>query len=329
MTLDSTIAFPEVVCPEDHLKLTRTDDTLLCPEGHRFAIRADIPRLVAAQDNYAEAFGAQWHQYRRTQLDSYTKTTLSRDRLQRCLGEDLWRCLNGQDRLEVLETGCGAGRFTEVLLQQPAASVTSTDLSSAVEPNQVNCPQSERHRILQCDINRLPFLPGQYDIVICLGVVQHTRDSERTIADLYAQVKPGGWLVFDHYTHSLSEYTKVTAALLRPILKRLPPAQGVRATTALTRMFFPLHRAVRNVTLFQMMLSRVSPILTYYHALPELDDRQQYEWAELDTHDSLTDYYRHLRSSRSIRATLEGLSARGIWVEKGGNGVEARCQKPR
>lgn len=321
-------SFPKIVCPVEQLELTKIDNDLVCSSGHRYHIRDGIPRLLEAENNYADAFGAQWHQYRTTQLDSYTKTTLSRDRLERCLGERLWQQLRGEKRLEVLEAGCGAGRFTEVLLQLPAAHVTSTDLSSAVEPNQVNCPQSERHRILQCDINRLPFLPEQYDIVICLGVVQHTKSSEETIADLYKQVKPGGWLVIDHYTHSLSEYTKVTAALVRPILKRLSPAQGVKATKALTRLFFPLHRAVRKVTLLQWMLSRVSPILTYYHALPELDDRLQYEWSELDTHDSLTDYYRHLRSRGAIRSILEALAAQEVWVENGGNGVEARCQKP-
>ena len=75
----------------------------------------------------------------------------------------------------MLEAGCGAGRFTEILLQLPAAAVTSTDLNSAVEPNQVNCPQSARHRIVQCDIKDLQFPPAQYDMVICLGVLQHTR----------------------------------------------------------------------------------------------------------------------------------------------------------
>ena len=54
----------------------------------------------------------------------------------------------------------------------------------------------------------------------------------------------------------------------------------------------------------------------------------QYEWAELDTHDSLTDYYKHLRSPRAIAATLAELHAGSVWVAKGGNGVEARCQKP-
>jgi 2-polyprenyl-3-methyl-5-hydroxy-6-metoxy-1,4-benzoquinol methylase len=319
-----------MVCPFDRLQVDESvDGTVLeCPNEHRFAVRFGIPRLLEAESGYADAFGEQWQRYSRTQLDSYTQTNISRDRLERCLGDDLWRELQGSHRIEVLEAGCGAGRFTEILLQLSGAFVTSTDLSSAVEPNQINAPQSDRHRIIQCDINQLPFLPEQYDIVVCLGVIQHTKDPEKTIADLYHQVKRGGWLVIDHYTHSLSNYTKVTARLLRPILKRLSPLNGLAATKALTRLFFPLHRAVKGRKPLQMILSRISPLLTYYHVFPELNDELQYEWAELDTHDSLTDYYKHLRSPKAIHAAIKLLGAQNIKVEKGGNGVEARCQKP-
>lgn len=322
--------FPALVCPVDHQVLVAdaAGRSLACPAGHAFPVRDNIPRLLPSGENYADAFGEQWRQYRRTQLDSYTRTTYSKDRLRRCFGYGLWQRLQQPVSLQILEAGCGAGRFTEVLLGTQAAAVTSTDLSSAVEPNQVNCPQSSRHRIVQCDINQMPFEPGQFDIVMCLGVVQHTRDPERTIADLHRQVKPGGWLIVDHYAHALSTYTKVTGILIRPILKRLPPRQGVAATKALTRWFFPLHRAVRRQRRLQMMLSRVSPIVTYFHALPELSDESQYEWAELDTHDSLTDWYKRLRSRRAIRRTLESLGAQELWVERGGNGIEARCRKP-
>jgi 2-polyprenyl-3-methyl-5-hydroxy-6-metoxy-1,4-benzoquinol methylase/uncharacterized protein YbaR (Trm112 family) len=330
VNLAASVSFPVLTCPIDQLALAPESSgrSLACPSGHVFPVRDDIPRVMPSGLNYADAFGEQWHQYRRTQLDSYTRTTYSRDRLRRCFGEVLWQRLQQPVPVQVLEAGCGAGRFTEVLLATTAAVVTSTDLSSAVEPNQVNCPQSPRHRIVQCDINQFPFLPGQYDIVMCLGVVQHTRDPERTIADLYRQVKPGGWLVIDHYRHALSTYTKVTAALIRPILKRLPPQQGVAATKKLTRWFFPLHYAVRRYTPLQMMLSRLSPILTYFHVLPELSDELQYEWSELDTHDSLTDWYKRLRSRKSIRKTLARLGAVELWVERGGNGIEARGRKP-
>jgi len=329
MSSASNSSFPPIVCPIDHSTLQNVaDGELRCSSGHRFGVRRDIPRLLGSENNYADAFGEQWIEYRVTQLDSYTRTDISKDRLRRCLGESLWKSLQGQGRVEILESGCGAGRFTEVLLQLPAASVTSTDLSSAVEPNKANCPLSERHRILQCDINQLPFQAEQYDIVVCLGVIQHTKDPERTMEDLYKQVKPGGWLVIDHYTQTLSYYTKLSEWLLRPILKRVSPSRGLSVTKALTKAFFPLHRAVKNAKPLQMLVSRFSPLLTYYHLFPQLNDRLQYEWAELDTHDSLTDYYKHLRSPRSVKSTLQALGSRNVWVQKGGNGVEARCQKP-
>lgn len=78
----------------------------------------------------------------------------------------------------------------------------------------------------------------------------------------------------------------------------------------------------------QIVLSRFSPLLTYYHAYPQLNDRLQYEWALLDTHDHLTDYYKHFRSVQQISRLLSALRAQDIWVVKGGNGVEARCRKP-
>ena len=319
---------PPLICPEHQRPLLRESDALACGPTHRFEIRDGIPRIVRSTSTYADAFGEQWNRYRTTQLDSHTGSTISEDRLRRCLGPALWERLHGCNVVDVLETGCGAGRFTEILLQTPAARVTSTDLSSAVDANQKNCPQSERHRVIQCDINALPFPPASFEIVVCLGVLQHTPDPDRAIDRLYAQVRPGGWLVLDHYTHSFSYYTKVTALALRPVLKRLPAKSGVRATEILTRIFFPLHRAARHNIMAQRLLSRVSPLLTYYHSYPQLNDQLQYEWALLDTHDSLTDFHKHFRSRRQIAHELARLGADSICIQKGGNGIEARCRKP-
>jgi SAM-dependent methyltransferase len=212
------------------------------------------------------------------------------------------------------------------VLLSTGARVTSIDLSSAVEANQENFPQDEHHRILQADVQRLPFAPGQFDLVFCLGVIQHTPSPEATIESLYSQVKPGGLLAIDHYTYSLSRLTK-SAPLFRVILKRQSPEAGLRWTERIVNFFLPLHRAVRNVPLAQALLSRVSPVLSYYHVLP-LNEELQREWALLDTHDALTDWYKHLRTRRQLRRTLERLGAGEIWCEYGGNGVEARCRRP-
>ena len=135
-------------------------------------------------------------------------------------------------------------------------------------------------------------------------------------------------MVIDHYTPSGSYYTKVTALLLLPVLKRVPPRWGIVATEILTKAFFPLQRLVKHRRSMQIGLSRVSPLLTYYQAYPQLNDRLQYEWALLDTHEQLTDYYKHFRTAPEIARLLSSLRAGDICVAKGGNGVEARCRKP-
>ena len=315
-----------MVCPEDGLALTETPEAATCREGHRWKVVGGIPRITPDGSGlYAEPFGLQWKVYRRVQLDSYTGTTLSLDRARRCLGEAAWQALHGARRTDVLEVGCGAGRFTEVLLGT-RAHVTSVDLSTAVDANQENFPQDERHRVLQADVRRLPFDAESYDVVFCLGVIQHTPSPEETMAKLYRHVKPGGWLVVDHYTYTVSQLTK-TLPLFRLVLRRMSPARGLRWTERLVRVFLPLHRAVRKHRLAQALLSRVSPVLAYYHVLP-LDDDLQRQWALLDTHDALTDWYKHLRTRGQIRRTLERLGGVDIWCEYGGNGVEARCRRP-
>ena len=319
------IGWPELVCPNDHLPVARQGDAMVCAKGHRWHVHAGIPRMLPGTSNYADAFGLQWRTYRKTQLDSYTKTTLSRDRARRCIGEEAWKRLHEPGGIDVLEVGCGAGRFTEVLLST-GSRVTSVDMSGAVDANQENFPQDLRHRIVQADVRQLPFVPGRFDVVFCLGVIQHTPDPEQTIEKLYEQVKPGGLLVIDHYTYTLSEMTK-SAPLFRFVFCRVSPETGLRWNRRLVEFFLPFHKAVRHHRVAQSLLSRVSPVLAYYHALP-LDDDLQRDWALLDTHDSLTDRFKHFRTRGQIVRRLQGLGAGAIVTSYGGNGVEARCQRP-
>jgi len=66
-------------------------------------------------------------------------------------------------------------------------------------------------------------------------------------------------------------------------------------------------------------------MICYYHALPELDAATQREWALLDTHDSLTDWYKHFRTQQQIREALVKLGLVNIeCVDRGSNGRGAR-----
>jgi SAM-dependent methyltransferase len=315
--------WPEWFCPEHQLPLASTAAQLACPKGHGFNLVNGIPRFVSGS-TYADHFGAQWNQYRLTQLDSYTGSTITRDRIRRCVGAEGWASLAGR---QVLECGCGAGRFTEVLLGA-GAHVTSIDLSTAVDANVLNFPVNETHRIAQADIMKLPFKQQSFDVVLCLGVIQHTPDPEATIARLYEYVAPGGMLVIDHYTYAIGRYTK-SAPLFRMVLKRMPPQKSIRITERLVDVFLPWHKRVAHNRLGRAIVHRISPVLSFHAMYPELDDRLQREWALLDTHDSLTDWFKHLRTQGQIRRTLETLGLESVWCEYGGNGVEARGVRPR
>jgi len=314
-------SMPDYACPTHRLTLRTQDEALVCPSGCKVSIVNGIPRFVPTQ-SYTAAFGAQWLHYRKTQLDSFTGVPITEQRMVRCFGADLWSRLAGK---QVLEAGCGAGRFTEVLLKR-GASLTSIDLSVAVEANRENCPVSPQHRIAQADITQLPFAPGSFEVVMCLGVIQHTPDPEITIAKLAEQVAPGGWLVIDHYAPALGYYLRLTP-VVRAWLKRLDPSRTLPVTQKIVNFFLPMHRATRNSRVASLLLSRVSPVMEYYVTIPELNDEQQREWALLDTHDSLTDWYKHFRNTSQINRALTQLGMRDIWCAEGGNGVEARAKK--
>ena len=305
--------WPPYFCNRHQVRL---GDHLECT-GHSIPVRNGIPRF--AKSGYAAHFGEQWNRHRLTQLDSYTGLPISRQRLERCLG-----AVEIRGR-QVLECGCGAGRFTEVLLED-GAFVTSIDLSSAVDANAQSFPVSAKHRIAQADILALPFGPQQYEVVLCLGVIQHTPSPEDTIAALYDQVRPGGWLVVDHYKPEWQWYTQ-TAPLFRAVMKRLDPSTSLRATERLTNMLLPVHKAVATKPVLRAIWHRISPLMTHYVTYPQLNAELQYQWALLDTHDSLTDHYKHRRNASEIGRILRDLGATEIVTALGGNGVEARCRR--
>lgn len=309
------------ISPVDGQTLRRGTDGLQGRDGARFPVVGGIPRFVETQ-GYSEAFGYQWKAFSKLQLDSHTGHNLSRERLERCIGATC-ETLKGLDTLEV---GCGAGRFTELLVQA-GANVHAVDLSHAVEANLENVGTRPNYQVAQASVYDLPYPQEIFDVVICLGVVQHTPSPERTIRDLYRMVKPGGLLVIDHYRLQHA-YFSSTAFLVRPVLKRLPPPVAMRAVKAMTDMFFPIQWRLRGNRVPYALVNRMSPLCIHFLDNPELSEEYQREWTVLDSFDNLTDAYKHLRTPRQIRRALQALPrSEDIWVEVGGNGVEARCRK--
>jgi 2-polyprenyl-3-methyl-5-hydroxy-6-metoxy-1,4-benzoquinol methylase len=300
---------------------------LICPKGCRYPIIKGIPRFVTS-DKYAASFGLQWNTFRTTQFDSLTGCSISRDRLTRMLGDSL-EILKEKD---VLEAGCGAGRFTEIMLQA-GARVFAVDLSSAVEANYENFSQYPNHFVCQADILDLPVRKKCFDIVLCIGVVQHTPNPEATMRTLCSYVKPGGLLVLDHYTYGYA----VTASrkILRRWFLRLSPTASFLGCRVLVALLWPVHVILYKykhrplAARVRSRFLRYSPVVDYHDAYGQIGTALLRQWALLDTHDTLTDAHKHLRSAAEIEICLTECGLTDIETAYAGNGVEARARKPK
>ena len=125
--------------------------------GRNYPVVRSIPRFVP-EDNYATSFGFQWNRFRKTQLDSHTGVSISRDRFMSFTG---WRAEDLAGR-RVLDVGCGAGRFAEIALSM-GATVVALDYSGAVDACQANLSKHPRLLVVQGDIYKLPFNPESLD----------------------------------------------------------------------------------------------------------------------------------------------------------------------
>jgi 2-polyprenyl-3-methyl-5-hydroxy-6-metoxy-1,4-benzoquinol methylase len=310
----------DFVSPATKEKLMRRNGALISPSGESFPVVNEIPRFVPA-DNYASAFGLQWNTFAKTQLDSHTQLDITLERLERCLGFPV----GGLKNKTVLEVGCGAGRFTELLVKS-GAFVHSIDLSHAVDANRLNIGDQPNYRIAQAGAYEIPFPDDVFDVVICLGVIQHTPSTEKTIASLWKKVKPGGLLVIDHYRWRLAYFSNLRF-VYREFFRKMKPQNSQRIINKLVDIFFPLHWAFRNNKVLYWLLIRFTPLFEYVREFPQLSKEAHKEWCRMDTYDGLTDYYKHLRTPARIKSELEKLGGKNTWVNQGGNGVEARCMK--
>lgn len=314
------------ICPETktQLFLSECGTVLTCENGVvKYPIIENIPRFVD-KDNYASAFGFQWKHFHSTQLDSTSGLSISEDRLTRILGFPLKK-LKG---LHVLEAGSGSGRFTEILLKY-GAILDTFDFSVACEANKTNHPSAN---IAHADIRKMPYRDSYYDVVICIGVLQHTPSPEQSIECLFEKVKPGGLLAIDHYRFKLRNVLPppvgIGRNLYRPIVVRLRPAIRWKVVENLVKFWFPVHWFFRKSKLALRILRRVSPLHFYYHELPLKSRDQHYEWSLLDTHDGLTDYHKHYRSVKQLTSLLEKLGANDvIGYFSPSDGVEVRAFK--
>lgn len=260
--------------------------------------------------HYAENFGKQWERFRNIQLDSINGTTISRSYLEDLIGFPVER-LEGKT---VLEIGAGAGRFTEYFVRH-AQRVVAVDLSEAIF---VNTALGAANLIpAQADLLAMPPMKMRFDLVYCRGVLQHTPDPVRSIAQLHQWIKPGGMVAFDIYAPGV--LGKLGAKyLLRPIIRRLFTYESF--LRFLESYAAPILRLRWKLKPFlpgrsKQLLDFILPVYDYrgYHCL---DDEQLIEWGKLDTLDAFFACYDNPMSCEEVMDALRGMGAQVISADR-------------
>ena len=306
-------------------RLAAGDDVLegdLSDGSQVHPITAGIPRFET-DAGVSGSFGRQWSWWQRVQLDSVNNTTLTHQRLMDGTG---W----SRDRiggLRVLDAGCGAGRFSEVLLEW-GAEVFAVDITSAVDVCLANLAGRGPLTVLQADLHRLPFQRNVFDAILCYGVLQHTPVPSRAFAALVPHLKSGGWIAVDVYLKSLPIYRWTAKYWYRSVTKRMPASLLRRVVHWYVPKWIRIERRLSRYRALVRLAEAIVPCPLVLSSVGGLSGDETVLWAELDAFDALSAWHDQPQTLAQVRSWFERAGFTDVNVRLGGNGIVATGRKP-
>lgn len=273
---------------------------------------------IVKDDNYTDNFGFQWNKFVGTQVDKANQLDMSKVRF---FAETNWdkEDLTGKN---VLEVGSGAGRFSQIILDYTNANLYTVDYSNAVEANFKNNGPHNRLHLYQASIYEMPFAKAQFDKVICIGVLQHTPDVEKSVQSLIEMVKPGGELVVDFYPIR-GWWTKVHAKyIFRPWTKKMSHEKLHAKIENNIDWIIKTYRFFSKIGLGKIV-NRFLPICDIDGTLPQgLPYEQLRELCVLDTFDMFSPAYDQPQKMTTVKQWFEKYGMTSVW---GGDVTYQNC----
>jgi SAM-dependent methyltransferase len=161
--------------------------------------------------------------------------------------------------------------------------------------------------LVQASIFELPFRPGSFDGVYCIGVIQHTPDPARAVQNVAEMVRSGGRVAVTIYERR--PLTKLYSKYwLRPLTRRMRPEGLLRLIRAAMPPAFLLTEVLFRVPVLKRAFRFMIPVANYVDAT-DLSMKQRYRWAILDTFDMLAPAYDLPQRERDV---VDVLTAAGI-----------------
>ena len=141
-----------------------------------------LPYETHLRNNYANSFGFQCGKWPRVQFESdnigkpmegHTRKmfdTITANSIKHVKKDDV-----------ILDIGCGAGRFIDVVRMKCDNPIIGIDYSNSVEIAYNNFILDEKICIVQADALKLPFSADTFQGSFSIGVLHHTPDPEKGI----------------------------------------------------------------------------------------------------------------------------------------------------
>jgi ubiquinone/menaquinone biosynthesis C-methylase UbiE/uncharacterized protein YbaR (Trm112 family) len=265
---------------------------LFCACGRRYPIKNSIPRFVES-DGYVNNFSFEWNRFNKTQLDSFNKTAISKDRFKDVTGygpEDL----KGK---VVLEIGCGMGRFMEIAAKS-AKEVVGIDLSFSVDAARDNLKHLPNTHVIQANVFNLPLAQNKFDLIYSIGVLHHTPDPKKAFLSLPGLLSKNGNIAIWYSPRSIFPLLPKATSIARIFTTRMRPECLFNFLNSFVPLVLPF---VRLPFIGRFLKGWVFPICDYKNELP-LNKEQLLEWSILDTFDLLSPKYLYPHSADEIKS---------------------------
>jgi len=183
----------------------------------------------------------------------------------------------------VLDVGCGAGRFTEVLSRW-GAEVIAVDLSEAVFAARANLADRPDVAIARADLFHLPLAQRAFDVVLAWGVLHHTPDTAAAFKAVARHLRPGGTMAVYIYGRSkgsrrrmMNLYRRFTVHLPERLLYGLCLLAGplhyvykIPVLGNVLRVLFPISRQSEWRVRVLETFDEYAPRYAWRHTFPEV-----------------------------------------------------------
>jgi carbamoyltransferase len=234
---------------EDHLKgrlvspccgvaINRSDETYVCEKcRHEFPVTDNIPQFFwphEAVEDTTDVTDIVKSFYENNPFPDYDDHDSVRVLIEKSRRGRYARRLDESIpyNSSILEVGCGTGQLTN-FLGSSCRQVIGTDMchnSLRLGENFRRENGLDRIRFLQMNLFRPSLRAGQFDVVLCNGVLHHTTDPYGGFRSLVPLVKPGGYIVlglYNTYGRLLTDFRRqifrITAGRARwidPVLRK-------------------------------------------------------------------------------------------------------------